>query len=62
MGRRTVLLLSICFCAVRLCLQAQDFKLFDRQVQLHGFASQGFIYTDDNHWLTMTFGPWQEHH
>lgn len=53
MRRRTVLLLSICFCAVRLCLHAQDFTLFDRQVQLHGFASQGFIYTNDNNWLTM---------
>ena len=34
-------------------LQAQDFKLFDRTVQVHGFASQGFIYTNDNNWLTM---------
>ncbi len=53
MGRRTVLLLSICFCAVPLYLQAQDFTLFDRQVQIHGFASQGFIHTNDNNWLTM---------
>ncbi len=34
-------------------LQAQEFKLFDRTVQVHGFASQGFIHTDDNNWLTM---------
>jgi hypothetical protein len=34
-------------------LQAQDFKLFDRKVQVHGFASQGFVYTDTNNWLTM---------
>jgi len=53
MCRRTVLLLSICLCAARLSLQAQEFKLFDRQVQIHGFASQGFVHTNDNNWLTM---------
>ncbi len=53
MHRRTVLLLSICLCAARLSLQAQEFKLFDRQIQIHGFASQGFVYTSDNNWLTM---------
>ena len=54
MGQRTVLLLPICFCAVPPCMQARDFTLFDRQVQLHGFAAQGLIYTNDNNWLTMT--------
>jgi hypothetical protein len=34
-------------------LNAQEFKLLDRTVQVHGFASQGFIYTNDNNWLTM---------
>ena len=34
-------------------LRAQEFKLFDREVQIHGFASQGFVYTNDNNWLTM---------
>ena len=53
MYRRTALLLSLCFCAARLSLQAQEFKLFDRQVQIHGFASQGFVHTNDNNWLTM---------
>jgi hypothetical protein len=53
MSRRTVLLLSICFCAVPLYLHAQDFTLFDRKVQIHGFASQGFVHTNDNNWLTM---------
>jgi len=53
MHRRTLLLLSICLYAARLSLHAQDFKLFDRQVQIHGFASQGFVHTDDNNWLTM---------
>jgi hypothetical protein len=53
MYRRTVLLLFTCLCAARLSLHAQEFKLFDRQVQIHGFASQGFVYTNDNNWLTM---------
>jgi hypothetical protein len=33
--------------------RAQDFKLFDRTVQVHGFASQGFAYSDHNNFLTM---------
>lgn len=53
MYRRTVLWSSICLCAARLSLHAQEFKLFDRQVQIHGFASQGFVHTNDNNWLTM---------
>jgi hypothetical protein len=35
-------------------LWAQDFKLLDREVQIHGFASQGFVHTDNNNWLTMS--------
>ena len=42
-----------CFCLGQVALQAQDFKLFDRDVQIHGFASQGFVYTNDNNWLTI---------
>jgi hypothetical protein len=42
-----------CFCIGQVSLQAQDFKLFDRDVQIHGFGSQGFIYTNGNNWLTM---------
>jgi hypothetical protein len=34
-------------------LQAQDFELFGREVAIHGFASQGFVYTNTNNWLTM---------
>jgi len=34
-------------------VRAQEFKVFDRTVQIHGFASQGFVHTDDNNWLTM---------
>jgi len=33
--------------------RAQEFKLFDRSVQVHGFVSQGYVKTDTNNWLTM---------
>jgi hypothetical protein len=42
-----------CLGASSFLLQAQDFKLFDRTIQIHGFVSQGFVYTNDNNWLTM---------
>jgi hypothetical protein len=32
---------------------AQEFKVWDRAVQVHGFFSQGFVKTDENNWLTM---------
>ena len=34
-------------------LHAQDFKLGSKTVQVHGFASQGYAYTNDNNFLTM---------
>lgn len=34
-------------------LLAQEFKIANRTVQVHGFASQGFVYTAGNNWLTM---------
>jgi hypothetical protein len=34
-------------------LQAQDFSLLGREVEIHGFVSQGFVYTNTNNWLTM---------
>ena len=43
----------LCFHAGQITLQAQEFKLLHRTVQVHGFVSQGFIYTSDNKWLTM---------
>lgn len=33
--------------------QAQEFKAWNRTVQVHGFFLQGFVYTDQNNWLTM---------
>lgn len=32
---------------------AQDFEMFNRNVQLHGFVSQGIAFSDNNNWLTM---------
>jgi len=48
-----LVLLCLCIQAGQITLQAQEFKLLDRTVQVHGFVSQGFIYTNDNNWLTM---------
>ncbi len=55
MARRVmnILMLLLCFCAIPLSVQAQEVSLFDRKIQIHGFASQGFAYTDENNWLTM---------
>jgi hypothetical protein len=50
---KTYLAVIAMLCAASLASHAQDFKLFDRDVQVHGFASQGFVHTDDNNWLTM---------
>ena len=53
MYRRILGLMVVCFFASLIPLHAQDFKVFDRDVQIHGFASQGFVHTNDNNWLTM---------
>src|SRR5271157_349294 len=53
MHRQIVKVALFCLCVGQTALQAQEFKLFDRTIQFHGFASQGFIYTNDNNWLTM---------
>jgi hypothetical protein len=55
MRRRRVGLVFVCACLCPglITLQAQEFKIFERTVQVHGFVSQGFVYTNDNNWLTM---------
>ena len=52
MSRRIVELAIACLCAAQI-VSAQEFKLWNRTVQIHGFASQGFVHTDRNNWLTM---------
>ncbi len=58
MYRRMLGLAFLCvrFFAGPTALQAQEFKLLDHTVQVHGFASQGFVYTGGNNWLTMNTG------
>ena len=53
MDRRFIGAVWACLCAGQLALQAEDFKLLDRDVEVHGFVSQGFVYTNTNNWLTM---------
>ena len=37
-------------------LHAQEFRVFSRTVQVHGFGTQGFVHTGENNWLTMNLG------
>jgi hypothetical protein len=53
MHRQSLPLLLFCLSIAPVTSRAQDFKLFGRDVQIHGFASQGFVHTDENNWLTM---------
>lgn len=48
---RTVTILLMCLCAT--AAFAQDFTIFNRNVQVHGFVTQGIAFTDNNNWLTM---------
>lgn len=52
MHRRTIGWALVCLWAGQIGL-AQELRLWNRTVQVHGFASQGFVYTDQNNWLTM---------
>jgi hypothetical protein len=52
MHRRIVELALLIVCTSQIG-RAQEFKLGDRTVQVHGFVSQGFVKTDENNWLTM---------
>jgi hypothetical protein len=52
MRRRILRWILVCLC-VGETAGAQEFRLWNRSVQVHGFASQGFVYTSKNNWLTM---------
>ena len=54
MSRILIKLLVACACVST--LMAQDFKFYNHDVQVHGFASQGFVSTNGNNWLTMKTG------
>ena len=53
MHQRIACWIFVFLCAGQSLLHGQDFKVLDRDVQIHGFASQGFVHTSDNNWLTM---------
>jgi hypothetical protein len=54
MRRRIVGIALFCLGALPATLQAQEFRLFDQKIQVHGFASQGYVLTTGNNWLSMT--------
>jgi hypothetical protein len=39
--------------SLSMTLHAQEFKFLGRDVQAHGFGTQGYVKTNDNNWLTM---------
>lgn len=45
-------LVFICLCTRQPGL-AQEFKVWDRTVQVHGCFSQGSVRTDQNNWLNI---------
>jgi hypothetical protein len=51
--RHRVVGLALSFLLAAPWLCAQEFKIANRSVQVHGFFSQGFIYTGENNWLSM---------
>lgn len=54
MLRTLIKLLVACACVST--VWAQEFTLSNYDVQVHGFASQGFVHTNGNNWLTMKTG------
>ncbi len=49
----SLLLLTTAFSLFPPTVCGQELKVLGRTVQVHGFASQGYVRTDDNNWLTM---------
>src|SRR5262245_57344847 len=48
-----ILALGVVLGATPSALHAQEFKVADKTIQVHGFGSQGFVWTEGNNWLTM---------
>ena len=53
---KTILLAGAMSVAPGLLYAQFDFKIANRPVQVHSFASQGFAYSNDNNYLTMRTG------
>lgn len=52
-GFRTHWVLAGLLCAGAVTAQGQDFRFFNRTIQVHGFGTQGYVKTNDNNWLAM---------
>jgi hypothetical protein len=53
MFRKRILSGMLTIIAISITLHAQEFKVGNKDVQVHGFGTQGFVHTNDNNWLTM---------
>ncbi len=53
MRAKTIILAAALSLAPGLLNAQFDFTLFNRDVQIHSFASEGFAYSDNNNYLTM---------
>jgi hypothetical protein len=53
MQPKTIVLAAVLSAAPGLMHAQLEFKIADREVQIHGFASQGFAYSNENNYLTM---------
>ena len=51
--KNIVMLAALSLTPAALNAQVVDFKIFDRNVQVHGFASEGFAISNVNNYLTM---------
>jgi hypothetical protein len=49
------LITAVVFAALAptVALHGQEFKVLNRTVQVHGFGAQGFVFTNQNNWLSM---------
>jgi hypothetical protein len=52
-GFRTLFVIAALLCAGAMALDAQDFRLFNHTIQVHGYGSQGYAYSNENNFLTM---------
>src|SRR5262252_9612711 len=52
MHRGVTRIAFVCLIAMQTA-RAQEIRVWNRIVQVHGFFTQGFVYTDQNNWLTM---------
>jgi len=44
---------ALAILGLSICLHAQEFKIGNKDVQVHGFGTQGFVHTTNNNWQAM---------